>query len=94
MAHHTRNEESGAPELHVVITRPNGRPPLDPASLGLTALDASGDPLRPVLGPVVHEISGRSGSTANVVCTYAHGSNAPSVVRLAIGGGLVTLRVR
>jgi hypothetical protein len=93
MAYRTQNTESGAPELHVVISRLADQPPLNPNSWGLTARDTSGQPLRFAAAPLVHEIGGRSRSTATVVYTLAPGSNPPQVAHLAINGGLVTLPV-
>lgn len=93
MAFQTRNADSGAPEFHIVITRLAGQPPLDAASLGLTLLDASGQPVQPSAAPAVHEVAGRVRSTANVVYPLAPSANAPVLMRLAVNGALVTMKV-
>jgi hypothetical protein len=93
MAHHTRNDESGVAELHIVISRPADQPPLDPMSLGLTVQDGGGQALAFSSAPVVHEIGGRGRTTANVVHTLAHGSNTPAQMHLAGSGGPVTMAV-
>ncbi len=94
MAYYTQNVESGAPELHIIISRPSGRPPLAPGSLEVTPRDSSGQALQLTSAPLVHEVSGRLRTTVNVVYTLVPGSNIPTVVHLAINGGLVKLRVQ
>lgn len=93
MAFNTQNADSGAPEFHLIITRPAGRPPLDPASLGLTLQDASGQTVKPSAAPAVHEVAGRVRSTANVVYPLAPGANLPALTHLAVNGAIVTMKV-
>jgi hypothetical protein len=93
MAFNTQNADSGAPEFHLIISRPVGRPPLDPASLGLTLQDASGQSVQPSAPPAVHEVAGRVRSTANVVFPLAPSANAPAMTHLAVNGAIVTLKV-
>jgi hypothetical protein len=91
--HLTHNSESGAPELHVVIVRPPGRPPLDAAAMKLEMLDTTGRRATPQHAPAVHEVGNLTRSTVSIVYTLAPGEMPPARVELAMNGGVVKMKV-
>jgi hypothetical protein len=91
-AHRARNAESGATELHIVIIRPAGQPPLDAAAVPLVLIDAAGRRLPTSQPPSVYEVGGRARSTVSIVYTLA-GASVPVTAELMVNGGLVTLKV-
>jgi hypothetical protein len=91
--HLTHNSESGAPELHVVIVRPAGRPPLDASAVTLEMLDATGRRATPQRKPAVHEVGNLARSTASIVYTLASGEMTPARIELVMNSGVVTMKV-
>lgn len=91
--HLTHNSESGAPELHVVIVRPGGLPPLDAAAVTLVMVDAAGHRTKPPRPPEVHEIGNSARVTASIVYTLDPGGAKPVRVEMATNGGQVTMKV-
>lgn len=92
-AHLTHNSESGAPELHVVVVRPAGRPPLDAAAITVEMLDKSGRRAKPQQAPAVYEVGNPARSTASIVYPLSPGEITPARVELAVHGGQVTMSV-
>src|SRR4051812_831234 len=91
--HHVRNAESGATELHIVIVRPPGQPPLDAAAVPLALIHADGLRTLPSQPPSVYEVGNRARSTVSIVYTLAPGA-APVNAELMLNGGLVTMKVK
>jgi hypothetical protein len=92
-AHLTRNSESGAPELHVVIVRPADLLPLDAAALSLVMVDAAGHRAKPSRAPAIHEVGNSARATASLVYTLGPADITPVRVEMAVNGGQVTLKV-
>jgi hypothetical protein len=93
-AHTALNLDTGALELHILITRPAGLPGLDGSSMNLSLIDQVGKRSHPSDAPAVHEIGTQSQSTVSIVYTLRQGTTPPSSIELAIHGGVVTMRVR
>lgn len=93
-AFYTHNSDSGTPELHVVVSRKAGLPPLDGASFAVTMLDAAGHRAKPPHPPAVHEVGNLARVTTSVVYALPHGQWTPQRVELAVSHGVVTLRVQ
>ncbi|KRR23330.1 hypothetical protein CQ14_32435 [Bradyrhizobium lablabi] len=91
--HLTHNSESGAPELHVVVTRPTGLPPLDAAAITLVMVDAAGHRAKPSRTADVHEIGNRARATASFVYTLGPGEITPASVEMTVHGGQVKMKV-
>lgn len=93
-AHHRKNVESGAAELHILVARPAGLPPLDVSGVTLALFDAAGHSIKPPPAPPsVYEVGSRQRSTVSIVYTLAAGTAPPTVAQLAINKGLVTVNV-
>ncbi len=92
-AHVARNAESGANELHIVISRPPDQPPLNGAAFKIAAIDAAGKSVvTHTKPPAVYEVGGPRRSTVSIV--YELGSEAvPAKVALSVNSGQVTLKV-
>jgi hypothetical protein len=95
-AYRKRNVETGALEVHIVIARPPGRPPLDPTAVRTTFVEDSGQrsTASPEPPPLVDEVRGRARSTASIVYTLPRGVSVPAKVEMAVNGGLVTMNVQ
>jgi hypothetical protein len=91
--HRARNAESGADELHIVIIRKAGQPPLDPAAVPLMLVDDAGGRLAPSQPPSVHEVGGRARSTVSIVYALDPDAAPPANAELMLNGGLVTMKV-
>lgn len=93
-AHHKQNVESGAMELHIVVARPAGLPPLDVSGMTLSLTDAAGHSIKPPSAPPsVYEVGSKRRSTVSIVYTLAAGAAPPARAQLAINNGLVTITV-
>jgi hypothetical protein len=91
--HRARNEETGAAELHVVITRPAGQPRFDAAAIKLTLIDGAGLRAPQPQSPAVYEVGNQTRSTVSIVYTLAAGASTPVKAELEANSGLVTLKV-
>jgi hypothetical protein len=91
--HRTQNSQSGATELHIVITRPAGQPRLDASGIKLTLIDAAGARAPQLQRPEVYEVGSRRRSTVSIVYTLAPGLAAPVKAELMVNAGLVTVKV-
>lgn len=91
--HLTHNSESGAPELHVVIARPVGLPPLDAGAIALVMVDAAGHRAKPPRPPAVYEIGNDARATASFVYTLDPRAMTPVRVEMAVNSGQVTMKV-
>lgn len=88
----TTNVFNGGSEVHVVISRPPGLPPLDPARVGVTFADASGAPVA-TGAPVVHEVGNSQRSTASIVYTLNSEVSQPTVMTVNVDGQTLTIPV-
>lgn len=79
-----RNEDSGAAEAHVIITRRAGSPPLDLAALSMTLKDAGGKPVVAASPPGIYEVGDGRGVTATIVVTLASASHVPVTAELGL----------
>jgi hypothetical protein len=91
---HRAFNTSGAAELHLVIARPPGRPPLDPASITLTLIDAAGGRSIPSQSPAVHEFGNKRQATASFVYLLDAGADAPVSVELILRGSVLIMAVK
>lgn len=90
----THNASTGVPELHIVISRKAGSPPLDARAFAVTMMDAAGRRVKPPKPPVVHEVGNLSRVTASVIYALPPGQWTPLRVDLAVSHGVVTLKVQ
>lgn len=90
-AHRAFNLEDGKPELHIVIARPAGRPPLDAKSCQVEVKDADGASI-PVGPPEVHEVGDWRSATATIVVALV-GDRPPVTALLVIGKLTIALGV-
>ena len=88
-----RVADSGSAELHIVFTRPAGRPPFDASAMGITLIDASGRRKAMSQSPSVHEAGNRSRSTVSVVYALPASVTAPVFVEVALDKVPVQLKV-
>jgi len=91
--HRAHNEESGAAELHIVITRPAGQPRFDASGIKLILIDAAGRRAPQPQPPEVYEVGSQRRSTVSIVYTLAPGATAPVTAELMVNSGLVTMKV-
>lgn len=80
-AHLSKNLDDGSSEVHLVIIRPNGAPPLDAAKVPVELKDGAGQRVR-IAGSVAHEIAGKGRSTATLVYTLKQNARTPVEVEL------------
>ncbi|WP_426615951.1 hypothetical protein [Bradyrhizobium sp. McL0616] len=93
-AFYTHNSVSGEPELHVVISRNAGLPPLDATSFAVTMLDAAGHRATLPHPPAVHEVGNLARVTTSIVYELPPGQWTPLRVEIVVNHGVVTLNVR
>lgn len=91
--HRARNAESGATELHIVITRPADQPRLDASAIKLSLIDAAGRRTPQSQPPDVYEVGNRTRSTVSIVYTLAPGASTPVTAELRVNAGVVTMKV-
>lgn len=77
-AFQTVNEDTRMPEIHVVIARKPGLPPLDPASIHVE-VTGKDDALIPTEHPVVYEVGDLRNATATAVISLPRDANATRV---------------
>ena len=90
-AHRAVNLENGKPEVHIVIARPPGRPPLDAKSCRVEVRDADGAPI-PVGPPEIHEVGNWRSATATIVVALVE-DKLPVTAQLVIGNLTIALGV-
>lgn len=87
----TANEDTQKPELHIVIQRTPGKPPLDPASIQVEAMGVDDDVI-PTDHPAVYEVGNTRSATATAVFPLPSGAKVKSVT-VATAGDAILLRV-
>jgi len=92
--HRTRNLATRAREVHVIVVRPLGQPPLHPAALTLHLYDLAYARIGPLPMPEVYEVVGGGGATVNVVYTLPPAAQVPVAASLAQRGRSSVLPVR
>lgn len=86
----THNHDSGRPEVHVIVKRAPGNPPLSPTAVPLLLHDARGGVVT-TGRPVTHEVGGLRHSTATIVYPLEQSARTP--VRATVDGANLTLDI-
>lgn len=87
-----RNQISGLWEVHLVIARKPGQPPIAAAAVALRLLDAAGAAI--LAGqPKVHEIADHHRATASIVHPLAQDAAEPATARVTFGDEVLDLAI-
>jgi hypothetical protein len=92
--HIAYNLDSNAAELHVVISRRGGQPPLDPQSVSVTLIDSAGTRKALAGTPAVHEVGNKARTTVSIVYPIDAGTSAPVTVEVTAHGRTLTMPVK